>query len=611
MVKYLILPILLIVIMGVSVADSVVSSTWAISNETVSTQTDFLFPVKVGTEALISGGLIGTDGLDWETVDGSDDEVPFAPGPSQTVVEACGLDGGDDTTDCQDAGTADVALLTATGANLVVDTDFMIGGDFQFTRAEFNIDTAGVFVTDPDIVWEYCTAVSGACTVWTQFTSVDDDTKGFTETGVKSVSWDIVPDWVESNEAGSLPLSFYVRARVTTQVDNADYTTQPLADLINYELAYSWVFPCNPCDDSQATFGGLSLPVNQAKQFQSHLGMSTGRTQHRMVAGDAGMDTDGFTFATNSDNAIEIVASFQFAQTGSARHLVNFATASSSFIRWDASTNGALDVVISPLTGGDNCNIVDAPTGITDDALHSILIVFEDDANCEVFVDAVSVATDAYDNASGLVMGTWTIVEEDSINYLESFKAENTGLTVASPTIHFENTDLSTYTPTFLDNQGDGGSGQDSAPSFPLWVTGLVGSATAFLPPTVVGDGADVTQPDVFGALSPIDDFVATPVAVTLPGAEAIDELFDYDSTNPGQEIPSIAFWLGFGAIFSLITLVIAFKATGNIIFTILAVGAVMALFVSLTIFSIWQVFVFAVIATAIALIGRGIVSSV
>ena len=244
--------------------------------------------------------------------------------------------------------------------------------------------------------------------------------------------------------------------------------------------------------------------------------------------------------------------------------------------------------------------------------MHTILLTYDNgvSTDCEVFVDAVSVGTDTVSTAS-VTFTENTYGKNSSVNYIEHVKFDNAALNVTTPDVHYEINDLTTSTSTLLLNRGTAGSARDGIPSFPLWTTGLVGTSTAFLPPTVIGAGADVTQPDFIGALGPIDDFVATPVPITLPFSEAIDDILDYDSTNPGQEIPSIAFWLGFGVIFSLITLVIAFKATGNIIFTVLAVGAIMALFVSLTIFSIWQVFVFAVIATAIALIGRGIVSSV
>lgn len=597
--KYIILPLLLLVIMGVSVAGSVVSSTWTISNETDATINDFVFPVKVSTEALLDGGLIGTDGLKWETVDGSDDEVPFAPSPSKTVVKACGLGLASDTDDCQDAGTADVAIFTATGSDLTAGEDFLFGGYFQFTRLELHIDTAGVFATDPDIVWEYCTAASGACTTWATLPGIEDDTDGFTKSGVNSVSWDIVPLWVESTDITAIT-AFYVRARVGTTVLNANYTTQALADLVNADLGVVWVYPCDPCDDSAAPFSGAGLLPNDSYQFSSHLGISASRTQHRMIVGGAGI-TQTASSPGSADFAMEFVAGFKVEQTGSARRIFEDGDAS-HFIELSAANN--FEVIVD---FGD-CDIT-APTALLDDRLWTLTLVYENGVQCELFRDAASVGSDA--SISGPIAFTTTMeyFKDESTNYVESVAVDFGDLVITgTPNTLFENDDLTTFTTLVIPNQG---SGADGTPSFPLWVDGVVGTATAFLPPTVIGRGADVTQPDTIGALSPIEDFVATPVTITLPGAEAIDELFDYDKDNPGQEIPSIAFWYGFGAILTIVTLIVAFKATGNILFTMLAVGAVMAIFVSLTIFSIWQVFVFAVIGAGIVFVGRGIVSSV
>lgn len=595
---------LMAVMLGVDVSDSVVMSTWSVTNMTGSTQTDFVFPVKVSTAGLLDSGIIGADGLAFEVVNQSEDEVPFAPSPNKRTVEGCSLNATDDTADCQDAGLADVALMSATGSDLTVGTYFAAGGHFQFTRLEFDISTAAQWNTDPDIVWEYCTTVSTACTVFTSLPNVQDDTEGFTRDGSRAVSWDVVPAFVESDESGALPLAFWVRARVTAQVDNADYVTQPVASVVRYELGYANVFPCSPCDDSQATFAGASLSNNQSLSAEAHLGQSTDRTQHRLIVGDDGISHSQFS-PINADFVFEIIGSFRPTATGSTRDIFGHVSPP-SFIRWDSAVSGDLDVQIDINATGDEC-IISAASGISDDQIHNITLAFENGVDCELFVDGGSVGSDTIGAGSVTFSGAISWAAEGSVNYIESIKYESSALTISTPDVHFENTDLSTFTPTFIDNQGTSGSAQDGTPSFPLWTANLTGTSTPFLPPTVAGLGVNVIQPDLIGGLAPIDQFVATPVAITLPGSEGVNALL----STPGADIPPMAFWLIFGGLVSLVILIVTFRASSNIVLSMIAAGAIMTLFVSLTIFSVWQVFVFALIGAAIVLVGKGVISSV
>ncbi len=601
--KYIILPLLLLTIMGVSVAGSLVSATWSITNESGSQSVNsppFGYPVKVSTEALFSSDIIGSDGLNWETVNGVSDEVPFAPSPMDAFIEACGLGVASDTTDCTDVGTADVEIFTATGSDLTAGTDFVFGGDFQFTRLEIHIDTAGVFATDPDIIWEYCTAESGgACTIWTALPGLVDDTSGFTEVGIKSVAWDFIPLWVESIDVTGLT-SFYVRARVVTTVTNANYTTQALADQVRYDLGYAMFFPCSPCDDTDSSFDFLNLGIGESFQAFSHLGGTAARTNHNMVAGDAGLQHSSFSQPNNDDFVLELTASLDYRSTASARRLFIDAD-SSDFIELDMS------VSISHLVVDIGDCDFDVPTFVFDDEMHVITLVYENGVQCELFLDGVSEGVDASVSGSVLFVAPVSFFEDKSANYFESVELENDTLVLTgAPDILIEigANDLAVYQPTAFINQGSGGG--FATPSFPLWQTGLLGASTPFLPATVVTSSDISQQPDLIGEFANVE-LVPTPGAVTLPGNEAITELTGLDSVG----IPPDGVYKLLGLLLAFVVLIAVFKATGNIIMTMIAVGAVLSLFVALGVFGLWQVFVFAVIGAAIVLIGRGIVSSV
>src|SRR5690606_29374193 len=132
-------------------------------------------------------------------------------------------DGGvfsDDTTDLNDVGTADVALMPATE---VVNDAFYFGLSEKFTGISITLSTAG---DGSAVTFEYYNGHS-----WVNLATAHnlvDDSAGFTTgTSTYLITWTIPSDWaqvlvVDENASGT---AYWVRARVST----ASYSTVPVA----------------------------------------------------------------------------------------------------------------------------------------------------------------------------------------------------------------------------------------------------------------------------------------------------------------------------------------------------------------------------------------------
>jgi hypothetical protein len=124
-------------------------------------------------------------------------------------------DGGsfsDDTTDANDAGAGDIALMPGTEA---VNDAAYIGMHYPFGRVGFDLGTAGVGNT---ITWEY---YNGS---WTTIPNSTDATTGLTSSG--EFSFQPPDDWARTTADGKE--AFWIRARVSA----ASYSTVPVGDTI-------------------------------------------------------------------------------------------------------------------------------------------------------------------------------------------------------------------------------------------------------------------------------------------------------------------------------------------------------------------------------------------
>lgn len=125
-----------------------------------------------------------------------------------TNVAAFTDDGGlyvDDSTDFNDAGTADVQPLPTTPAN---DDAFYVGADAPFSRVDFDVGTAGDGSWTS--AWEVWVDGSG----WTAVTGLTDPTSGFSagSTGLQSVTYTQPANWVK-NTVDSVE-KYWLRLRV-------------------------------------------------------------------------------------------------------------------------------------------------------------------------------------------------------------------------------------------------------------------------------------------------------------------------------------------------------------------------------------------------------------
>ncbi len=153
--------------------------------------------------------------------------VTTQPLAGQGYVEMVSTSGyTDDTTDFNDAGAGDVALLPLTPA---VGDGFFIGHSDPFCKLKLNLSQA--MVATLTIVWKYWNG-----SAWTAITTIEDKTAGWTAgTSTYMVSFLAPSDWAANSTANgpNSQAGYFVVAEVTAFTS---MTTQPL-------LTQGWVFP--------------------------------------------------------------------------------------------------------------------------------------------------------------------------------------------------------------------------------------------------------------------------------------------------------------------------------------------------------------------------------
>lgn len=133
-------------------------------------------------------------------------------------------DGGvfaDDTTDANDAGTADVDIVAATPA---AEDAVYWASDDPFCGLEHIISTAGT-ASDITAVWEYYNG-----TAWVEFSDVLDGAASSGDpwqaaAGTVYTTWTVPSDWTKTT-VNSMGPYFWARWRIT--VMTTDYTTEPV-----------------------------------------------------------------------------------------------------------------------------------------------------------------------------------------------------------------------------------------------------------------------------------------------------------------------------------------------------------------------------------------------
>lgn len=133
-------------------------------------------------------------------------------------------DGGvfaDDTTDFNDAGTADVALMPGTE---VVNDAFYIGDANPFSGIKITLSTAGV---GSAVVYEYYNTKGQWVNLATAHNLVDSSSGLTAGTSTYFITWAVPNDWAmtEVGDENASGEGYFVRIRVTT----ASFSTVPVA----------------------------------------------------------------------------------------------------------------------------------------------------------------------------------------------------------------------------------------------------------------------------------------------------------------------------------------------------------------------------------------------
>lgn len=180
------------------------------------------------------------------------------------VSAAIADDGGvftDETTDANDPGANDVALLPASPAT---NDAFYIGSSVRFDRISIDLTTVGVGTWT--ITWEFWNGSS-----WSTITDIDGNTTHTTGIGafktgeLQTFAFDAPSSWATTTINSQGPF-FYVRARVSAFTS---ITTQPLATRIT--IAYDWGVELDTSDSLQ---GDDTVPIYQTQIGTSRLGLA-------------------------------------------------------------------------------------------------------------------------------------------------------------------------------------------------------------------------------------------------------------------------------------------------------------------------------------------------
>ncbi len=266
-----------LVFLALGVGNALYKATLLITN-TGSATSAIATPWEFSGQGLVDGGFVATTTLNASVTDVAD--LPIASMPAGARLDVKGAvadDGGsqtDETTEATDDSEDDMVLLPSSPTT----TDaYYFGFDFPGRILTLEIGTAGV--GDWIIVWEYYTS-SG----WSTLSDVDDQTEGFTEVGVKTVSYTIPRDW-SSTTTESIS-AYWIRARVSSFTS---ITIPPRGTRAWWENGLWWSFVD-------------SLSINEQKQYTLNLGGPDMVTNQQLFIGPQGITTTDSTFLELADD---------------------------------------------------------------------------------------------------------------------------------------------------------------------------------------------------------------------------------------------------------------------------------------------------------------------
>lgn len=589
-IKFIALVAALLVILGADISAALLQSSIILSNQSGSAQTQVVIPIELSTQGMIDTGQLSSTALNMELCDTdptcSVDEIPYGPSPLNARIEfhrqfnVTGSAFTDDTAAIQDDTANDVTIFDA---NPEVGDLFYTGFDIPGRIMRLNIGTAGVGVWT--ITWEY---FNGS---WVSLDNVEDSTVGFHQPGNRFVQYTMPVDWTTTAIDGST--AYWIRGNLSAFTSSS---TSPIGTQGFFDVGLWYAYIESMSD------GGQELA-------NLYTGGAAIRTTHKYFPGDDGVvipeDTTGLNAINASDWSLEIIGSFDPNSTGSARKLLDSSGSAGTFMDWDASIDGQLDIEFEFSTG-DDCDLSNTATGITDGTEATILITLNAANTCEVFVDTVSKGTDAT-AASLLDWDILTIGADGSMSYINSIKSSTDEDPDTSTIIHYEPNTIVGYTAIAMPDRATGvGDDDDLIPTFPIPVAGISSSVGAFAS-TSTPPVADSSQDD------PSVIHVNPGSSVTFTGTPVVGVDVPLGDTIKGILEPinvPVSFWwhilIAMGTIASI--LIVATITRGNLIAGVVAGGVVLTLFTSplIGLISWWVVFVYIVFAVGTLLLAKG-----
>ena len=252
-------------------------------------QSNFAMAIPLSGKALVDSGFMSTSTLNTVIVDTDLTTKIHSQPPSDRIdIRYAILQ--DNTSYFNQSSAArnstanDVqVMLPAAG----VEDHYYFGADHPFDILTIEVGTAGDW--EGTLQWEYWDSLSST---YTPLSNVVDNTNGFRNSGIESVSWTSPANWTATTTA-SLE-AFYVR---TTFTAITSQTITPIASQVWYETGRWWTY-VEELDGESTEFQNIALASS-----------SSFVTSHAFFPG-----TGGYTIA--DDSSMEPGADFDFTYDG-------------------------------------------------------------------------------------------------------------------------------------------------------------------------------------------------------------------------------------------------------------------------------------------------------
>lgn len=494
------------------------------------------------------------------------DLAPSMPPNNRIVLEGAVIDDGGSfvefTTAIRDSTPLDAALLPPVP---VTGDAVYFGFDNPARILSLNIGQPGIggWV----LAWEYSTGPE----TFASLTNVTDNTDAFTNSGLRTVLWDIPTNWTSNTVTGSAVDAYWARATAT--VSGATPSQQAIASQGWYENGRHWTWV-------------RSLAQNELEQFVLSYGGPDQIDQHQIFPGLAGIVTpDNASIELGNDFTILARGGLNFSTLGPANCILCKPGALAIY----PSANGE---VTASVTGAGNTTLT--VTGIsteptTGSTPGQTVTLTSDGSTLTLTVDASTPVTGAAqtitDNAN-----SWTWASNGALVYVDEASL-TIGITGAllyrlntTPGVTVE--DLSVNT-------------NDGTMSYPVADVAISGTIAEVVSVRVPISG--VPQSDFASAVTgSATDLFQEGTGIGLP-------IFAFiDAAATDANIPIQFFWVLFVLIGCVALGVIAVKATSSVAIgaVVMGTGFVFAAVMGGTgLIPMWSILIFVLVAAALLML--------